>query len=135
MWALGCMIGWSPPAALRFHLDAVFYLGVTSHVFNCVILALMFSRRETQSDKLKVIFGLLLILSASVVHFGIERAYADVESLHRQGATSFWTRAVMLYLAAARNVVSFGFAAIGAGIVSSVLTRQGRDSTRYPESG
>ncbi|MEG2805858.1 hypothetical protein [Stenotrophomonas sp.] len=112
-----------PPVAFLV-VDTLIYLGIFSFITNVAMLVLMFRRRDRHSDRFKAATGVLLIVCASLLYTGLEGAYARTSYLLTTPSIPYWLPVVINHLVTLKYLFGFGFAAIGAGVVSGIISRE-----------
>lgn len=108
--------------------SGIFITSVVSFVANTYFVLYLFCRRRAQSDRAKLLFGVLLVVSASVSYLSLEQLSAQLTQAGIWWPFSAWPLNFAILASTVKNVIGFGFGAIGAGVVSSVITRHSRDA-------
>ncbi|HGM7311908.1 TPA: hypothetical protein ACKP7W_004166 [Stenotrophomonas maltophilia] len=114
------------PEARFITADGSFASAIASLVINFYLVFYLFCRRNVHGDHSKCVFGSLLILSASVNYLSFELLSDRLQDISRWLPPTAWQLNFALLISTVRNVIAFGFGAIGAGIVSGVLSRHGK---------
>jgi len=114
--------------------DGSFASAIASLVINFCLVFYLFCRRNVHGDHSKWVFGSLLVLSASVNYLSFELLSDRLQDISNWLPPTAWQLNFVLLVSTVRNVIAFGFGAIGAGIVSGVLSRHGNGATDTPSS-
>lgn len=114
--------------------DGSFASAIASLVINFCLVFYLFCRRNVHGDHSKCVLGSLLVLSASVNYLSFELLSDRLQDISNWLPPTAWQLNFVLLVSTVRNVIAFGFGAIGAGIVSGVLSRHGKGATDTPSS-
>ncbi|MFY0185650.1 hypothetical protein ACTT2I_07820 [Stenotrophomonas sp. PUT21] len=119
-----------PPVAFLV-LDELIYLGIFSFISNIAMLVLMYRRRGRHSDRFKATAAVLLIVCSSLVYTGLEGVYERRSYLLAISSIPGGVKTAITFLVPFKYLFAFGFAAIGAGVFSGIISRErtGRPGT------
>ncbi|MDX3935170.1 hypothetical protein [Stenotrophomonas sp.] len=112
-----------PPVAFLV-VDELIYFGIFSFITNVAMLILLYRRRGRHSDRYKATTGLLLIASASLVYTGLEGDYERSSYLLASPSIPYSLKTLITFIVPVKHLFAFGFAAIGAGIFSGIVSRE-----------
>lgn len=123
-WGIGFEIDRRLPPVAFLVVDAMTYLGIFSLITNMAMLALMYRRRGRHSDRFKAGAGILLVACASLVYAGLENVHERSRYLLEVSSIPHWLKSAITFLVPLKYLFGFGFAAIGAGVFSGVISRE-----------
>lgn len=116
------------PDAMIVTASFDFIGSIVSFVTNTYFVLYLFFRRRLQSDRVKFTFGILLVLGASVNYLSFEQLTDRLAQISTWWPGTSWQLNLTLLASTVKNVIAFGFGAIGAGIASSVVCRHSREA-------
>lgn len=92
----------------------------------CIGLIAMIYRWPASNDFVQITWGVLLILSSSSLAFGLTFLGGEIEKYQKLASykCSEYLLLISISIEYSKNIISFGIAAIGAGITANVLTER-----------
>lgn len=109
-------------------VDELIYLGIFSLISNIAMLVLMYRRRGRHSDCFKAMTAVLLIVCSALVYTGLEGVYERRSYLLAISSIPGGLKIVITFLVPLKYLFAFGFAAIGAGVFSGIISRERSDT-------
>jgi hypothetical protein len=114
---------WPPELSLVF--NSVFWSSVLMLLNSCLVVGYLYFRGGS-TQAAHFIFSLSLIISAALMYSGLEQIAANTaqwEPLMRKGYPKLF---VFLpeFISYTKNIVAFGFAALGASVAANVITHR-----------
>lgn len=105
--------------------DSFFYWAVASLLLSVIIIGVLIWRRKVHTANVQLFFGLLLVALGAVIYGTWEQVQQNAEfwaaHIHEHSGT---LSIAIVSIALAKNLVSFGIAAIGASIAAAIITRE-----------
>lgn len=115
----------SRPPELMLVFDSFFYWAVASLLLSVIIIGVLIWRRKVHTANVQLFFGLLLVALGAVIYGTWEQVQQNAEfwaaHIHEHSGT---LSIAIVSIALAKNLVSFGIAAIGASIAAAIITRE-----------
>lgn len=115
----------SRPPELMLIFNSFFYWAVASLLLSVIVIGVLIWRRKVHTANVQLFFGLLLVALGAVIYGTWEQV---------QQNTAYWAAHIhdhsgilsiaIVSIALAKNLVSFGIAAIGASIAAGIITRE-----------
>lgn len=112
---------WPPELSLVF--NSVFWSSLLMLANSGLLVGYLYLRGSS-SQGVHFFFALLLILSASLMYSGFEQIAANTAKWEPLMRTNYPTLFVLLpqFISYTKNIVAFGFAALGASLTANVIT-------------
>jgi hypothetical protein len=120
----GIVIPFVWPPELSLVLNSQFWASIVLLLLCSGIVALLFYTNGGSTRNARFFFGVSLILSASLMYYGLDVIASNAESwkpLFKPTYSNFFVYLTM-FIIYAKNIVSFGFAAIGANLTANSIT-------------
>lgn len=115
----------SRPPDIALIFDDQFFWAVASLLLAALVVAVLVWRHKIHTGNEQLFLGLLLIALSAVVYATWEQVqtnthYWSTHLTNRSGPIAL----ALVSASLAKNLISFGFAALGAGIAAGVITRR-----------
>ena len=121
------------PPELSLVLNSQFWSSITLLFLCASIVGLLFYTNGGSSRSVRFYFGVSLILSASLMYYGLDVMVSNAEfwKPHFKATYSDFFIYLTMFIIYAKNIVSFGFAAIGASVTANAII----ENLTHPSSG
>jgi hypothetical protein len=118
----GILIPYIWPPELSLILNSSFWVSALGLV-NAFILVSFLYIKGPSSEKAFFLFSFMLILSAAQMYTGFEEIAINIKTWKPHFEESYTSLFVYLHLfiSYAKNIIAFGFAAIGASLCASII--------------
>lgn len=114
---------WPPELSLVF--DSTFWTSVLMFANSCMLVGYLYIRGGSTQGA-QFFFAIMLIISASAMYTGFEEIAKDIANWEPYLRASHPTVFVLLpqFVSYTKNMVSFGFAALGASVAANIITNK-----------
>jgi len=113
---------WPPELNLIF--NKVFWSGVFLFAQCCFLIGYLYRTRGGSARHVRFSYGLLLVIASALMFSGFEQVAKDAEAWRPHFAGTYSGLFVVLkqLLTYVKDIIAFGFAALGANIAASAIT-------------
>ncbi len=114
-------IFWPPELSLVF--NNLFWIAIAEFITCAALIWYLFKYHGSISRGLHLYFGIMLIFSSAIMFSGSDQVTANALLLKNAHNLSWPLLFVLLdpFISLTKNIVSFGFAAIGANLAASAI--------------